>query len=595
MTEVNGGDDEERKDNWQVILRNEDERRVVLYDSENNKLVVNGEVEREAPKPLRVLGNKPENGAPCPLCGADSSFRRKPTLRPEEDNVAKRFMASDYFRLLQLSIQGEETSVPPVEDPSRLGADSLNEGYYERFFLEEKRLGSGSRGSVFLCQHVMDNVQLGRYAVKKISVGDNHKWLVNVLREVKVLEGLHHPNIIEYKHTWLEKAKLCDFGVAVPCLFVLTEYANSGNLAQYMLSTDSESSSDDESLLKPKQSYHRSIKRRRLLRKLKRMSLDAEGSRAESNAAGAAMRVLPESLIWHFLVDILSGLDHLHSHGIVHRDIKPQNLLLHIEDNSSLPRVLLSDFGECEFLSRIEGYHRTGYTGTMEFVAPELLEVSEDGLYYNQYNQRCDIWSLGIVLYQLTYSKLPWRSNATNVKELTDEILSFNGLPVEMGGINRSAELGVLIRSMMVRDPANRPTTQQLLEVVASRANRNGSFSVSPLPSPMTSADQAHHIRKYSLEHIPTEPVPLLLDGDPAPDPEQGNALSEAVTRTLEVSVGDRGLLLVKNLENMNAIAHLAFALAKSVLVLSLTLAESVPRYPAMAVVASELIAIAFR
>jgi len=106
---VNGGDDEERKDNWQVILRNEDERRVVLYDSENNKLVVNGEVEREAPKPLRVLGNKPENGAPCPLCGADSSFRRKPTLRPEEDNVAKRFMASDYFRLLQLSIQGEET------------------------------------------------------------------------------------------------------------------------------------------------------------------------------------------------------------------------------------------------------------------------------------------------------------------------------------------------------------------------------------------------------------------------------------------------------------------------------------------------------
>lgn len=189
--------------------------------------------------------------------------------------------------------------------------------------------------------------------------------------------------------------------------------------------------------------------------------------------------------------------------------------------------------------------------------------MSEDGLYYNQYNQRCDIWSLGIVLYQLTYSKLPWRSNATNVKELTDEILSFNGLPVEMGGINRSAELGVLIRSMMVRDPANRPTTQQLLEVVASRANRNGSFSVSPLPSPMTSADQAHHVRKYSLEHIPTEPVPLLLDGDPAPDPEQGNALSEAVTRTLEVSVGDRGLLLVKNLENMNAIAHLAFALAK--------------------------------
>ena len=64
----------------------------------------------------------------------------------------------------------------------------------------------------FSLQHELDGVKLGKYAVKKVAVGNNHSWLVKMLREVHLLERLHHPNIINYKHAWLEYNRLTPFG-----------------------------------------------------------------------------------------------------------------------------------------------------------------------------------------------------------------------------------------------------------------------------------------------------------------------------------------------------------------------------------------------
>ena len=55
-----------------------------------------------------------------------------------------------------------------------------------------------------------------------------------MLKEVHLLERLRHPNIIEYKHAWLENRQLTVFGPEVPCLFVLMELANGGNLEEYI-------------------------------------------------------------------------------------------------------------------------------------------------------------------------------------------------------------------------------------------------------------------------------------------------------------------------------------------------------------------------
>ena len=80
---------------------------------------------------------------------------------------------------------------------------------------------------------MLDGVKLGKYAVKKVAIGNNNTWLVRMLREVHLLERLRHPNIVTYKHSWLEFCQLSPFGPEVPCLFILMECANGGNLEEY--------------------------------------------------------------------------------------------------------------------------------------------------------------------------------------------------------------------------------------------------------------------------------------------------------------------------------------------------------------------------
>lgn len=62
----------------------------------------------------------------------------------------------------------------------------------------------------------------GRFAVKKIAVGESHSYLVDILREVRLLEALRHPNIITYHHSWLETTQFSSFGPKVPALLYVS-------------------------------------------------------------------------------------------------------------------------------------------------------------------------------------------------------------------------------------------------------------------------------------------------------------------------------------------------------------------------------------
>lgn len=143
--------------------------------------------------------------------------------------------ARPYFRILEQAAEGESGRSSPapeaavqqdaaasgssnmprqtadIDGKQRIASESTSgrtaDGYYRRFFIEERRLGMGAEGSVFLCQHVLDGHQLGRYAVKKVAVGDSRPYLDRVLREVRLLENLRHPNIIPYHHVWIEDAQ----------------------------------------------------------------------------------------------------------------------------------------------------------------------------------------------------------------------------------------------------------------------------------------------------------------------------------------------------------------------------------------------------
>jgi serine/threonine protein kinase len=105
-----------------------------------------------------------------------------------------------------------------------------------------------------------------------------------------------------------------------------------------------------------------------------------------------------------FFIQVAKAVQYLHERQLVHRDLKPENILIDLNDN-----VKLCDFGWCVDLN--EG-QRVTFCGTYEYMAPEILRELPYGF-------EIDMWSLGILLYELTHGYSPFR--ALEDKENEDE------------------------------------------------------------------------------------------------------------------------------------------------------------------------------
>lgn len=137
------------------------------------------------------------------------------------------------------------------------------------------------------------------------------------------------------------------------------------------------------------------------------------------------MKRLPEIHTIHtVLQDILKGLQHLHDNGIIHRDIKPQNLLLHYEGGQWTCKI--ADFGLAKELDNQQQSSRL--LGTVEYMAPEqfnLNKFSQGG----QLKQNVDLWSLGVILHEVFTGDLPF--GGTN-EGLSHQQVMFNIMEKEL-------------------------------------------------------------------------------------------------------------------------------------------------------------------
>ena len=134
-------------------------------------------------------------------------------------------------------------------------------------------------------------------------------------------------------------------------------------------------------------------------------------------------RVLPssphggieEAKIRTALLDLLSALDFLHSQHIVHRDVKPDNLLLFSDPLSPTRHITkLADFGVARELA--DGETLTETQGTFHFYAPEMCS----GEKYDAWGQ--DVWAVGVTLFILCTGRVPWMSKDNNPAELFELI-----------------------------------------------------------------------------------------------------------------------------------------------------------------------------
>eukprot|EP01064_Diplonema_japonicum_P013932 TRINITY_DN21468_c0_g1_i1.p1 TRINITY_DN21468_c0_g1~~TRINITY_DN21468_c0_g1_i1.p1 ORF type:complete len:531 (+),score=95.07 TRINITY_DN21468_c0_g1_i1:70-1593(+) len=145
-----------------------------------------------------------------------------------------------------------------------------------------------------------------------------------------------------------------------------------------------------------------------------------------------------------YVVAVASGLDYLHDQGIIHRDIKPQNILLDKNGN-----VKLADFGvSAKIPEESESMRVWGCIGTPPYIPPEAFKSAcMDG-------EPADIWAFGVTMYQMGFGVLPWDSSS----ELSTAI---RGQEIVLDHENQ--DFNGLLREMLVREPSTRITCQDIL------------------------------------------------------------------------------------------------------------------------------------
>uniref|UniRef100_A0A6P6YBY0 Calcium-dependent protein kinase 3-like n=1 Tax=Dermatophagoides pteronyssinus TaxID=6956 RepID=A0A6P6YBY0_DERPT len=146
---------------------------------------------------------------------------------------------------------------------------------------------------------------------------------------------------------------------------------------------------------------------------------------------------------------LLNSVSYLHLRGIVHRDIKPENIILKYKNDIS--NVKLVDFG---LSSKLTDEKLKETVGTPYYIAPEVLDKS--------YDYRCDIWSLGVLLYILISGSPPFYGNTDSeiIEAVRNKKYSFSSSFWKYV----SNECKDLISKMLVYPPADRYTASQCIQ-----------------------------------------------------------------------------------------------------------------------------------
>ena len=146
---------------------------------------------------------------------------------------------------------------------------------------------------------------------------------------------------------------------------------------------------------------------------------------------------------------LLSAVNHLHKKSIVHRDLKPENIVL-IETKNKEVFIKLIDFGTS---ITIKGKNLTQELGTIYYIAPEV--------FMNNYNEKADIWSCGIILYTMLCGHPPFCGSKENI--IKSKILHAQLVFPSKEFKNVSQDAIDYIKHLLSYNPDKRPTAEEAL------------------------------------------------------------------------------------------------------------------------------------
>lgn len=171
-------------------------------------------------------------------------------------------------------------------------------------------------------------------------------------------------------------------------------------------------------------------------------------------------RTASAHFVYNLMIFLFTILSAIHKLGFVHRDIKPENIMIDTVNE----RFILLDFGLSMCFE--ESFRRDMYRvqGTMEFIAPERFHISES---YDVRNvSKIDIWSTGVLLYNLIEKHIPW---SINYSQSNKDRTLLKALITEISGSYTikftypAAQICNMISTILDRNPNTRPTSDMIL------------------------------------------------------------------------------------------------------------------------------------
>ena len=141
--------------------------------------------------------------------------------------------------------------------------------------------------------------------------------------------------------------------------------------------------------------------------------------------------VLPLKIIKNILYQILNGVTYIHSRNFLHRDLKPQNILINTTNNNDLI-VKITDFGLCRLFTKDKQF--TKGTCTPLYRAPEII------LGVQEYTNAVDIWSIGCIFAEMCLGE-PLYNKSDNELDILKHILDIHSIDFEVESIDNLKEL----------------------------------------------------------------------------------------------------------------------------------------------------------
>ncbi|KAG9196718.1 serine/threonine-protein kinase ULK2 [Alternaria panax] len=376
---------------------------------------------------------------------------------------------------------------PSTSSPAATGSEQII-GKFKRLH----HIGKGSFAEVYRGIHIEKRQSV---AIKSVNMNKlNKKLKDNLVSEITILRSLHHPHIVS----------LIDCHETPSRMHIIMEFCELGDLSAF---------------IKKRSDLVNHPQTQRMIEKYPNPPVGG----------------LHEVVVRHFAKQMASALEFLRSKNYIHRDLKPQNLLLNpssmfysqsgtlermplaVSANSlipatgiaSLPMLKIADFGFARILPTTSLAETL--CGSPLYMAPEILR-------YEKYDAKADLWSVGTVLFEMMCARPPFRAN--NHVELLRKIEERKDQVRFPEGLVSSRAMKTLIRALLKRKPTERMSYEHFFSDPVIRDEIPGMVD-EDLPSSLQASERMQTSVLEPPVEAPKRPqrAPLEMDSRPADNP----------------------------------------------------------------------------